>query len=301
MKDYLWEKKGEGDAETKELESALGAARFTGMILPQAPVRERPWRLVAVVAVGLATAAGAGFLILPRGIPVETPFVEVRTANGAPMKLYVEKWFETAVGAHAQIQVAQIGVIDLQPDSRIRVLRSDAKQQRLQLARGSLHARVSAPPRLFIVETPAVTAVDLGCEYDLGVEPGGGTRLRVRTGWVALEGQGKQSLVAAGMDCVTAAGKGPGTPLSQTSTQEFRAAISRFDAADVASLDAALPLAGAGDGVTLWHLLSRVDAAHREAVYERLNGFVPSPDPKAKVLALEKPALDAWWAAITKE
>ena len=39
----------------------------------------------------------------------------------------------------------------------------------LRLAHGRLSARVTAPPRLFVVDTPAATAIDLGCAYDLAV------------------------------------------------------------------------------------------------------------------------------------
>jgi len=47
--------------------------------------------------------------------------------------------------------------------------------------------RFSAPPRLVIVETASARAVDLGCAYTLSVDAAGGRRLRVTSGWVALE------------------------------------------------------------------------------------------------------------------
>ena len=54
-------------------------------------------------------------------------------------------------------------------------------------------ARVVAPPRVLVVETPAADAVDLGCAYALEVEADGSTRLSVTSGQVALEaGEGKR-------------------------------------------------------------------------------------------------------------
>ena len=35
-KEYLWEKQGEPDAQTRELEALLGQAKFAGMKLPEA-------------------------------------------------------------------------------------------------------------------------------------------------------------------------------------------------------------------------------------------------------------------------
>jgi hypothetical protein len=56
----------------------------------------------------------------------------------------------------------------------------------LSLERGALHARIAAPPRLFIVDTPSAMAVDLGCEYKLDVDAAGNSRLHVTSGFVAL-------------------------------------------------------------------------------------------------------------------
>ena len=296
MKDYLWEKKGEGDAETKQLEGLLGAARFSGMELPPAPPRRRrlSWRRLAVAGAGLAAAAAVAFFFEPRGA-----YFEVHNAKGEAARLYVAKWFETGVNERAEIRVAQIGKVELQPQSRVRLLRTDAQQHRLELTRGSLHAKVLAPPRLFVVETPSATAVDLGCEYDLTIEPGGGTRLQVRTGWVELEGAGKRSLVPAGMECLTRPGKGPGTPIDDDAPAELRAALTRFDDGEASAIDDVLSRVGDDDAVTLWHLLARVQEAKREAVYARLDALVPAPGDKARILALDKVALDAWWEAIT--
>ena len=50
---------------------------------------------------------------------------------------------------------------------------SAASNHGLALARGEIRAKISAPPRLFFVDTPSGTAVDLGCEYTLQTDEDG--------------------------------------------------------------------------------------------------------------------------------
>jgi hypothetical protein len=51
------------------------------------------------------------------------------------------------------------------------------------------------------------------------------------------------------------------------------------------------------DALTLWHLLSRLDAADRARVYDRLAALVPPPQRVSRdgVLAHDRKMLDLWW------
>lgn len=286
-KDYLWEKRGEPDEETRELEALLGQARFAGMELRAAkPVRRR-WPLVVAV---LAVAAVAVLLAIPRD-----GFVMLRESDGSERKLYRAQWLETAQQTTLELGAA-IGHLDVAAGSKLRVTRVDEKEQRLELARGSVHAVVDAPPRLFVIDTPSATAVDLGCEYELHVDAQGGSRLDVLSGLVELEGHGRRSIVPEGMWSVTVPGQGPGVPIDRQATPALIGAVERL-AEEGSMLWLLLRQAGKADAVTLWHLLPRTAGEARRAVYTRLQELVPAPISEEAALRLDPTQLEVWWVA----
>ena len=144
-------------------------------------------------------------------------------------RLGVGEWLVTDGQSRAQINIADIGKVEVEPNSRIGLIATRPTEHRLKLSRGRMQARISAPPRLFIVETPTAVAVDLGCEYALEVDESGASVLRVMSGYVALEFPGRESIVPAGAVCETRPGLGPGTPYFEDATQTFRRALADFD------------------------------------------------------------------------
>jgi hypothetical protein len=169
-----------------------------------------------------------------------------------------------------------------------------------------MHALIWAPPGQFFVNTPSAVAADLGCAYTLQVDDEGAGLLRVTTGWVAFENNGRESFVPAGAMCQTRPSSGPGTPYQEDSSAAFRTALERLDfqAADsgprTAELKVVLSEARDKDALTLWHLLFRGDAGERELVYERLAILVPPPGgvTRAGVLSRDQGMLDRWWNAL---
>src|SRR4030095_190075 len=133
-------------------------------------------------------------------------FFPIQTIAGSPKvgtsasgsKLAVGEYLETDSSSRARIEVAEIGKVEIAPNSRVKLVGTSEKQHRLSLERGGLHAKIVAPPRLFIVDTPSAVAVDLGCEYTLEVDRAGNSKLNVTSGYVALERRGKKSIVPAG-------------------------------------------------------------------------------------------------------
>jgi hypothetical protein len=170
-------------------------------------------------------------------------------------------------------------------------------EHRLELERGTLHARIWAPPRLFFVNTPSAVAADLGCAYTLEVDDRGRGLLHVTSGYVALETESRESIVPAGAACLTQPGAGPGTPFFEDAPEGFVESLAKFDFEnDRASLDAVLSGARARDTLTLWHLLSRVGAEDRARVYERLAAFAPPPEGVTRegIHGLDRAMLDEW-------
>jgi ferric-dicitrate binding protein FerR (iron transport regulator) len=213
-------------------------------------------------------------------------------------RLAVGQWLETDASSRAKINVADIGQVDIGPNSRVRLLGTRSTEHRLALQRGRLHAFINAPPRLFIVETPSATAIDLGCSYTLDVDDAGRSVLHVTSGWVALELKGRESIVPAGAICVTEPGKGPGTPYFDDASARFREALSRLDFQNGGAKALSIVLAESReyDTLTLWHLLSRVSGAERSRVYERMASLITPPQGVTRegVLRLDKGMLDLW-------
>ena len=263
----------------------------------------------AVALIGLVVA-GAALLMNHPPTPADASW-DVARLGGAPRigsvlisdkaKLGVGQWLETDPNSRAQIKVSDIGQVEIDPNTRVRLLETKPTEHRLELERGRLSARISAPPKLFFVNTPSGVAEDLGCAYTLEVDDAGNSLLRVTTGWVALQLKDRESLVPAGAACATRHGIGPGTPYFEDAPASFRAALTKVDfesgTTDMSqSVFALLGGARVRDTITLWHLLARVNGNDRVLVYERMAELVPPPQGVTRegVLALNQQMLESW-------
>jgi hypothetical protein len=198
------------------------------------------------------------------------------------------------------LRAGDVGQVDLAPDSELRI----AGRSRLALPRGRIHVLIWAPPRQFEVDTPAARAVDLGCQYTLSVDPAGDGMLAVETGWVTFQFGGKESFIPAGAECAASRRHGPGTPYFADASAEFRSALQDFDrGAGSSALGRVLALARPRDGLTVWHLLSRVADQDRGAVFDRFAQLVslPAGATRAAVVARDPHALDLCWNALQLE
>ena len=205
-----------------------------------------------------------------------TPSIGTQAAGG-PGQLRVGDWLETDNSSRARVTVGAIGEVSVEPNSRLRLVNASSTNHRLELARGKMHALIWAPPRLFFVETPSATAVDLGCAYTLTVDDHGTSVLEVTSGYVALDHGGRETLIPAGLMCRTRPGAGPGTPFAVRASAEFRQAIDKFDAGDFTAIQTIVTDAGTADAITLWHLLARAPARARGAVFDKLTLLQPAP------------------------
>ena len=324
--DYLWDGSGEPDPEVQRLERIL--ARLRSRRLPPelpadlprlaeiSPVPPIPsdWEteegtrksfvpILAAAAAVMITILGTWFFL-----GQQTVSWQVERLAGAPrigsfaLKergfLAVGQWIETDESSRAKIEVGLVGHVEVEPNSRLGLLRAGVTEHRLALDRGKLSARIKAPPRLFIVETPAATAVDLGCAYTLEVDDTGASLLRVSQGWVSFEWKGRESTIPFGAACYARAGRGPGTPYYEDSSKLFQNALDRldFENGGPADLEVLLAESRIRDSMTLWHLLSRLDGPVRIRVYDRLAKLVdPPPDvSRDGILRLDTRMLQLW-------
>ncbi len=222
---------------------------------------------------------------------------------GEQAKLGVGQWLETDTNSRAQIIISDIGQVEVDQNSRVRLVETKPTEHRLELAEGRLSARISAPPKLFFVDTPSGVAEDLGCAYTLEVDKAGNSLLRVTTGWVSLQLKDRESVVPAGAVCATKPGIGPGTPYFEDASETFRTSLARVDfdhgsliRGNLTPLEIVLSNARVRDTLTLWNLLPRVSGGERNKVYDRLAALVPPPSGVTRegVLQLNQQMLDAW-------
>ncbi len=216
-------------------------------------------------------------------------------------RLGVGQWLETDAASQAQLRLPAVGQIDVEPGTRLRLAALGPREQRIQLARGAVRARVTAPPRLFLVDTPSATAIDLGCAYRLAVDGAGGSLLHVTTGVVALDWAGREVTVPAGAVCETRRGLGPGTPYFQDAPAPLKAALAKLDfqGGGPAALGTALASTRPHDAFSLWHLLFRVNGPNRRRVFDRLRKLVPPPPGVTRAGALRlDPAMLVKWRAL---
>jgi hypothetical protein len=318
--DYLWDRTGWADPELVQLERVLGTLGYRPSPAPRfvsAPAtgRARP-RAFAYVLVATAAAVITLIAISWRVGSGPVPGLQVTRLAGTPTigsrpvtdrhELSVGRWLETDAAARASIDVASVGRVEVEPDTRIGLLRTRPGDYRLHLARGTMQAVIWAPPGQFSVATPSSTAVDLGCVYTMTVDDGGVGLVQVMAGWVGFEWRGRESFIPAGAVCVTRPGLGPGTPHYEDTSEAFRAALTMVDvnggsaAARAAALGRLLAEARPRDEVTLWHLLSRVDLDQRDRVFDRLAEFVAPPAGVTRdgIRAGRREMLDAWWDAL---
>ena len=160
--DYLWDRSGPPDPEVERLERLLrplaqgrALAQAEGTAVSRLP-RQRSRRLAGLaVAAALVFAAIASLVWSVRPSPDEAAWTVDRLA-GSPIVgeqpiaaravLRVGGVVETDATSRARIQVGGIGLVDVDPDTRLELRSSGESQHRLRLLRGTLHATIVAPP-----------------------------------------------------------------------------------------------------------------------------------------------------------
>jgi hypothetical protein len=266
--------------------------------LQQTPRRaaRRSWIPRAAIAGALAAAVLIAIVVLRDS----GPSWEVTGLPGTD-RLRPGEVLQTGASSTAEVKIANIGELVVDPNTTIRLLVTHSNEHRMALDRGRVEANTWAPPRLFIVETPAATAVDLGCRYTLDVEDDGSSLLHVTLGLVALERDGRETIVPAGAFCRTRSGRGPGIPFYEDSSSEFQAALGRVESLGegperVRELEVVLRESRIRDVLSLWHMLPRLDPQSRGLIYDRMSQLLPPPPGVTRdgIVNLDSEMLDTW-------
>src|SRR6516162_1957795 len=187
---YLWDGSGEPDPEVEKLETLLGVFRYDhsarGIPQIESPAA-RALRVPSLWAfapvAGIAALAVVLVLIFVRGrqnAPAPGPGWEVSDVRGtlrlgktelgagqSPSHLRIGEVLETGLQSQARLTAKQTGQIDVEPNTRLRLVAMGNDTKRIALDHGVIHAFIWSPPGQFVVDTPSGTTVDLGCAYRL--------------------------------------------------------------------------------------------------------------------------------------
>jgi hypothetical protein len=301
---YLWDRSGEPDPEIQRLERTLVPFRYRHradlLAVRRAPARPW-WAMTAAAALVVAAVALEMRVPLPPATAWQVDSVHGHASVGSrqaqvAMSLHAGQTVRTAGDTEIAFRAEDFGTMLIGPDSELRA----ATDRSFELQRGLLHAYIWAPPRQFVVDTPSARAVDLGCQYTISVDASGDGLLRVSLGWVAFQNGGEESFIPQGAACVTRKRRGPGIPFYEDATEPLRQSLTAFEQGDASALGGILTAARASDGITLWHLLTRVPERDRGRVFDRFAQLVPLPKEVRRdaVLRRDAHALDLCWNAL---
>ena len=305
--DYLWDAKGPPDPEVARLELLLAPLRHQAP-LDEVRMRRRrpPW-----IAFGVAITAVLALVVWWRWPAASEPNVTCAGATsgftftattgtvgceGAQLaagKLPVGATLDT--GAHqAELAIASIGTAQLGAQTRVRLDRTGIDRHQLHLERGRMHARVSAPPRIFAVTTPSADVTDLGCEYTIDIDATGAGAIHVINGLVELETGPRTVVVApAGTHARLLPGRRASLPLEDRAGEALRAAVEAHERGAADAVERVLAAATPRDAITVANLFRLVST--RE-VLERLSALAPPIDGEISVEgALASPEEYARW------
>ena len=301
--DYIWTGQGKPDAEVAQLEKILRPLRWTdtGMNLER-PRRSKSsdaarWTIAAAALVLVSSVVG--WLLAGHTGASSTSWQLSVAGKSAPVR--TGQVIETSHFAKGALRSEEVGTVEIEPESRLRLLAHRGNQQRLALDHGTIHAYIWAPPTQFAVDTPSAKAVDLGCEYTLRVAKNGSGLLSVEAGWVAFQWRNVESFIPAGAACTTHPEHGPDTPFFLDSPEAFKRALAEFDrGGGGAALRIVLRRARPRDGLTLWHLLERTRGDERDQVFSRLAELISLPPEATRkaILNGETSAIDGVWNAL---
>jgi len=295
--DYLWDKSGEPDAEVQKLEALLGRYRSSAP-MPDfkrvAVIRRRPvWPFAVAAALIVCAILGAVRFYTPANRWRATE--ESGVADVPHSILRTGDVVRTQRGS-VRLQSPAVGTIDLGANTTVRLIENRSRRHRLALAGGTIHAKTTSQPGVFVIDTPKARAIDLGCEYTLTIAPGGGGELHVIAGWVDLTHSYEQSLVPQGASAMIESDGSLTVPVFDDASPVFQAAVRKLDMPTIVAN------ARTRDAFTLLNLFRLASPDERGVLYDRLNQLVPAPPSitRESVRYWAPASTELWWTPVLR-
>jgi hypothetical protein len=295
--DYLWDKSGDPDAEVQKLEMLLGRCASNAPIPDFKRVavirRRRLWPFAIAATLILCAILGVIRFYTPanRWRAIQ----ESGTAEVPHSLLRAGDVVRTKNGS-VRLQSPSVGTIDLAANTTVRLIENRSRRHRLALAAGTIHAKTTSQPGVFIIETPNARAIDLGCEYTLTIAPNGGGELHVIAGWVDLTHGFEQSLVPQGASATIASDGSLTVPVFDDAAPAFHEAMRKHDVATIVAL------ARTRDAFTLLNLFRDSTPEERMLLYNRLKQLVPPPPSitPESIRYWTPESTELWWRPILR-
>ena len=300
--DYLWDGSGEPDAEVQNLEALLGRYRsatpmpdFRRVVVMR---RRRRWLLAVAAALILCAVLGAlRFYTPPNGW-------RATGSSGVAIVphsiLRAGDVVRTGAQGTVRLESPAVGTLDIGANTTLRLIENRRNRHRLALTAGTIHAKTTSMPGVFVIDTPRARAIDLGCEYTLTVAPGGEGELHVISGWVDLTHGYEQSLVPEGSSALMTADGELTVPVFDDAAPRFRAAVRDFThTRDLATI---VSLARRRDALTLLNLFRLTTSEESVVLFDRLNQLVPAPASISReaVRDWRPDVTELWWRPILR-
>ncbi len=169
--DYLWDGSGEPEPEVAYLEEVLGKLRWSGRQPKSERVtplnwwnEKRPWAIAAAAA--LVLALGTALLMNKTPTPHSVTSWNLSFPGQGPSSVRAGQIIETGL-SHAIMESEFIGEVDIDPNSRLRLLASRQGQHRLALDHGTIRALIWAPrqnlPSIRLRQRPSIWDASTAC------------------------------------------------------------------------------------------------------------------------------------------
>ncbi|MFT3839620.1 MAG: FecR family protein [Myxococcaceae bacterium] len=295
MSDPLFDPTQKGDDDLAALERVLAEQRY------KSPAT--PWEQQAKKGGARLGKLGAGVLVALAALVIALICVPLLLPKRSDWGL--GKTVTTAANQRRELPLKDIGTITLEPETTVTLVAQSDTEQRVQLDRGTIAAKVIAQPRVFMVDTPVTRAVDLGCEYTLHVADNHRTELHVTKGRVSLEDGKNLAVVYAQMKSTQSPRSPPRVPWPDDAGDELEELIRQADVErDATALQKLIDkpcdskqhcLGPFEQNLVLWHLAMRLDLTGRRAALAKLAEAVPLPaelDPEA--YELSRPVMEKY-------
>jgi hypothetical protein len=293
--DYLWDRSGPPDPDVKQLEDLLAPLRHDAP-LDEVRVRRRRRRMLPWISGVIAAVAAVLAIVFawPRGGGSNGPCTGFAYTSGdGSGTLCVGATLDTGA-ATADLAIANIGRAQLGERTRVRLDRTSTEVHHLTIDRGTMHAKVNAPPRLFQVATPSNEVTDLGCEYTITIGDDGCGSIRVLSGQVELATKSGAIVTAPAGTHARICHDRPGLPVDDAAPTALVAAVDAYDRGDASRIDAMLAAAGPTDAVTIANL-ALLERPRRRDILVKLDRLSPHPLDVSIDDAVTDPAkLQAW-------
>ncbi|HMS32942.1 MAG TPA: FecR domain-containing protein [Ignavibacteria bacterium] len=191
------------------------------------------------------------------------------------------QWIQTNGDSRAELIVANIGKVIIEPNSKIVFLKGADGNNRIMVEYGTINTVMNPNTRSFFVEMPSAVATDNGGSYTMTVDSTGDGLVYVRSGKVEIASPNRDAIIPAGSIVLTKRNLGVGTPFNENSSAKFKSALFNYDFGNCndACVKTLLNSAKMSDAVTLVNLIPNVNKEYSDQVYTKLAAFVPPPTP----------------------